>query len=257
MREPLPPASHSLLGTRVTPMTAPQFFALVREAVTARRRRVIANHNLHSVYLFHHDARMRAFYALADAVFIDGMSLVAWGALLGLPLRRDHRLTSVDWITPLLAEAAGRRWRVFYLGGRPGVAERGADALRARFPSLTIATAPGYFDATPGSADNRRLVAVVNAWQPDVLLVGMGMPRQEHWLLDHHAQLNATVLLPVGACFDYLAGTTPTPPRALSRWGLEWLFRLAHDPRRLWRRYLVEPWLLLGLMAADLRRQRG
>jgi len=246
-----------LLGVWVSALTVERFYALIRAAVTTRQRCIIGNHNVHSVALHHRHAAMRVFYALADAVFIDGMPLVAWGRLMGLPLRRANRFTSVDWLPPLLRTAAAEGWRVYYLGGTPEVAERGAQIVRERFAGLAFTARHGYFDADDAAA-NRAIVEAINAWGADVLLVGMGMPRQERWLAAHAAALRAPCMLPVGAALDYIAGALPTPPRTMSRLGLEWLARLVAEPRRLGHRYLVEPWGLLPFMLADVRaRVRG
>jgi N-acetylglucosaminyldiphosphoundecaprenol N-acetyl-beta-D-mannosaminyltransferase len=82
-------------------------------------------------------------------------------------------------------------------------------------------------------------------------MVGMGMPVQEHWILHNFFRLSPAVILAPGACFDYIAGVVPTPPRWMGQIGLEWLFRLASEPRRLWKRYLLEPWPVLGLVLKD------
>lgn len=105
--------------------------AIVTEAIESGRRVIVANHNLHSIYLYHHDSKMRAFYAAADHIHVDGMAVVALARLLGIALRREHRVTFVDWMGPLASVAADHGWRVFYLGSRPGVAERGAEAFVA------------------------------------------------------------------------------------------------------------------------------
>jgi N-acetylglucosaminyldiphosphoundecaprenol N-acetyl-beta-D-mannosaminyltransferase len=93
----------------------------------------------------------------------------------------------------------------------------------------------------------------INRIRPQLLLIGMGMPRQEHWVYDNLEHLAANAIVLSGACFDYIAGAIPTPPRWMGQIGLEWLYRLATEPRRLWRRYLLEPWALLPLGVQDLR----
>lgn len=243
--------SLKMLGITVNALSMPQLNALVTEAINLNKHWIIANHNLHSIYLYHHDSKMRDFYAKADYTHVDSMTLVLLGRFLGLPLKREHRVTYADWIEPLIAEAAYQGWRVFYLGSKPGVAEQGAKTFKDRFPNLQIATADGYFDPTLESSENRDRLAIINAYQPHILMVGMSMPRQEHWILDNLEHLFANVILPSGAAIDYVAGTVPTPPRWSGKWGLEWLFRLIAEPRRLWRRYLVEPCLLLKLLLSE------
>lgn len=239
--------SYQLLGLRVDAMTLPDLQAVAAEAIEDSRPCLIANHNLHSAYLYHHDPRMPEFYGKARYVQIDGMPLILIGKLRGYPLGAEHRLGAVDWIPQLTAEAARRGWRMFHLGSEPGVAERGADILRRRFPGLQIATAHGFFDADPGGEENRKLLERINAFGPNVLVVGMGMPRQEHWILDNIDRIEAEVILHAGAYMDFVAGVAPTPPRWMGPLSLEWLYRLYNEPRRLWRRYLLEPWFVLWL----------
>ncbi|MEL7354850.1 MAG: WecB/TagA/CpsF family glycosyltransferase, partial [Cyanobacteria bacterium J06560_5] len=199
---------------------------------------------------------MQEFYDRADYIHVDGMAMVLLGKLLGLPLERKHRVTYADWVYKIMEEAACNQWRVFYLGSRPGIAEKGAAVLRNRYPNLQIRTTHGYFDAAVNSSDNISVVNTINAYRPHILFVGMSMPRQEHWILDNVEQLKVNVLLPSGAAIDYVAGCVPTPPRWAGRWGLEWLFRLAAEPKRLWQRYLFEPWFLLKVFLISAVKRR-
>ncbi len=247
-----------LLGVGVHRLTWDRLKTAIAEAIENDQRWIVANHNLHSIYLYHHDPAMRAFYDRAELIHIDGMSVVWFGKLLGLPLRRSYRLTPLDWLRPLCAEAARRRWRIFYLGSRPGVAAKGAEILRGEFPGLPIETAQGYFDPRPGGAENRRVVETIDRFRPNLLLVGMGMPRQERWIRENAGRLDANAIFNVGALMDYIAGAAPTPPRWLGPLGLEWLFRLASRPAHLWKRYLVEPWFVCGLFLGErLGRRRA
>jgi N-acetylglucosaminyldiphosphoundecaprenol N-acetyl-beta-D-mannosaminyltransferase len=249
---------HDLLGLRVGEYDIERLNARVARAIANDERIVIANHNLHSLYLCRDDAKLRAFHAAADVTHADGMSLILLGRLLGLPLRRSHRVTYVDWIGPLMRAAADARWRIFAIGGAPGVFERAAERLRAQYPGVILEGTHGYFDHQAGSRESAAAVAQIAAFRPDILLVGMGMPRQEHWVHDHRSVLDANVILMAGAAMDYVAGVIPTPPRGAAGVGLEWLWRLVAEPRRLWRRYLVEPWFVAGMVWADrMARRRG
>jgi N-acetylglucosaminyldiphosphoundecaprenol N-acetyl-beta-D-mannosaminyltransferase len=157
-----------------------------------------------------------------------------------------------------MAEAVQRGWRVYSVGGKPGVFEAAAVRLRAEYPGLQLEGTHGYFDVAPGSADTKAVLARIAAYHPQVLIVGMGMPRQEHWVHDNRAALAASATLIAGAAMDYVAGVVPTPPRGAAAAGFEWLWRFAAEPRRLWRRYLIEPWYVMGLvLAAWVRRRLG
>lgn len=228
-----------------------------RRIAEGRRRLTVGNLNLHALYLARKVPRMAEFLRQATIVHIDGMGVVAAARFLGIPIRAKHRITYVDWAVPLARAATAGDWRVFFLGSRPGVGEKARETLAEQVPGFSMGVHHGYFDARAGSADAEAVLARINRFEPDLLLVGMGMPRQESWTLDHLGRLNAGVTLMAGACMDYVAGTARTPPRWLGPLGLEWAFRLLCDPRRLARRYLVEPWALApALLSEFLRRRR-
>jgi N-acetylglucosaminyldiphosphoundecaprenol N-acetyl-beta-D-mannosaminyltransferase len=239
---------YEILGVKVNLLSMVQLNSLIGEAVKSNCKWIIANHNLNSLYIFHHNPAMKDFYGKVDYVHIDGMALIFLGKLLNLPFKREHRVTYADWVWSLMAQAADDNWRILYLGSKPGVAERGAAILRNQYPGLKIATVHGYF--TPGS-QNQAVIDQINSYQPNILMVGMGMPRQEEWILANVDQIKANIVLPSGACIDYIAQEIATPPRWMGQVGLEWLYRLATEPKRLWRRYLVEPWFIAKLLIEE------
>jgi N-acetylglucosaminyldiphosphoundecaprenol N-acetyl-beta-D-mannosaminyltransferase len=242
----------TILGVQVDALSISQLNVIIKDAIDTNKRVIIANHNLHSIYLYHHDNKMRAYYAVADHIYVDGMAIVGLARLLGLPLRRNNRVTFVDWMAPFAAAAAEHGWRIFFLGSKPGVGERGAEVLRHSYPGLQIQTAHGFFNPDPYSQEDKAVVARILTWRPHILITGMGMPRQEHWIMDHLNNLSANIILNSGAALDYFAGAIPTPPRWAGRCGLEWFFRLIAEPRRLWSRYLVEPWFLAYKLIAEI-----
>ncbi|GAP09596.1 bacterial polymer biosynthesis proteins, WecB/TagA/CpsF family [Bellilinea caldifistulae] len=242
----------TLLGVKVDTLSIGELNHLVSGAINNGENILVANHNLHSIYLYHRDDKMKVFYQKADYIHIDGMPLVIWGRLLGHPLKPDQRVTYVDWIHPLMALAESKSFRVFYLGGKPGVAEQAVVILRSHYPNLQIQTHHGYFME---EEENKAVLNKIRDFQPNILMVGMGMPKQEHWVVDNLEKVSANVILTAGACFDYIAGVVPTPPRWMGRVGLEWLYRLLSEPRRLAKRYLVEPWALLPLAINDISKK--
>ncbi|MCM0592913.1 MAG: WecB/TagA/CpsF family glycosyltransferase [Gloeotrichia echinulata DEX184] len=243
---------YKFFGVELDALSIPELNSLIAESIEQDKKWIIANHNLHSLYIYHHNPKMQAFYAKADYVHIDGMPLVLLGKLLGFPLKREQRVTYADWVWPLMAEAAQKRWRVFYLGSKPGVAEKGARILQEKFAGLQIATAHGYINIEKSSQENLATLAAINAFQPHILMVGMGMPRQEYWILDNLDQIKTNSILTSGACIDYVAGAVPTPPRWMGKLGLEWFYRLVSEPTRLWKRYLLEPWFVAKLFLHEI-----
>jgi N-acetylglucosaminyldiphosphoundecaprenol N-acetyl-beta-D-mannosaminyltransferase len=256
-----PPRRVRLLGGEVDLITPSDVLRRVDAAASGGPPALIANHNAHSLFLIRRSPPLRAFFAEADLIQIDSAPLILWGRLLGLPLTRGMRSTYLDWRGDFWRLAEARRWRVFYLGGAPGVADAAAARLAARYPNLQIGCQHGFFDRSMAGTENRQVLAKLAAYEPQVLLVGMGMPLQELWVLENRAAIRAGAILTVGAAFDYEAGVQTAAPRWAGRLGVEWLARLIRQPRRLAGRYLLEPWLLIGPaigdVAAALARPKG
>lgn len=230
-----------------------EVFHFVTERLKANQRAIIANHNLHSLYLMRRVPELRAFFESADLIEVDSAPVIFWARLVGRRSRRFHRCTYLDWREEFWSAAVRNEWRVFFVGAAEGVAQTAVERLRAEWPGVQISHHHGYFDIDPNSDENAAVVAQINAYQPHILLVGMGMPKQEVWVRRNYDQLDPCVVFTVGAAFDYEAGVQTTPPRWMGQVGLEWLFRLLMDPRRMFKRYCIEPWCLLGPAAHDLR----
>jgi N-acetylglucosaminyldiphosphoundecaprenol N-acetyl-beta-D-mannosaminyltransferase len=164
--------------------------------------------------------------------------------------RIPERITYADWAWRLAAFAEAEGLSLFLLGARPGVAEKAAEKLLKRHPDLGISGVEhGYFDHEPGSRENEAVLLGVNAARPDILIVGLGMPLQERWLMENRHRIDAGVALTGGAVFDYVSGGLRRGPRLLTDNGFEWLARLLVEPRRLWRRYLIgNPLFLLRVL---------
>src|ERR1700756_4543098 len=141
MSKDISPCFH-FLGIKVNTLRIPELNSLVGRAASAGEKIVIAGHNLHSLYVFHHDDKMQLFHdRCVDYVHIDGMGIVLLGRILGYPLRRQDRVTYLDWIDPLLEEANSREWGVFYLGRRPSICGQLPVVLRNSWPGLQFRTA--------------------------------------------------------------------------------------------------------------------
>lgn len=247
-----------MAGFRLHPMTAAQVVAEVEGAVATSRRLVMANLNLHGMAKTYESAAMARLLAQPDCLtMIDGMPVLVLANLIaGARLTRDKRTTSLDFYDEMFRRGAARGWRFAYVGGTAGVLQAGLAVLRGRFPGLMIDGRDGYFDLAdmaPGSKQ-AGILDWLTGWSPDVVIVGMGMPRQEQWIERVQHLIDARVFLPTGAYLDYQVGVQHPPPRWLGRWGLEWAYRLARSPMRLGHRYLVEPFVLAYRMAVGRAR---
>jgi N-acetylglucosaminyldiphosphoundecaprenol N-acetyl-beta-D-mannosaminyltransferase len=247
--EGLRDARQAYFATRVTPRTFEQWLGdIARVVQNGQRRWLSGHHNLHSLYLLQHRGDVRRFYERCDDCYVDGTPVRLLLKGFGVPNNTAQRFSLMDHFMELLQYAQQQGWSVFYLGSRESVVDEGRALIARRFPQLRIQLQHGY------SPDSTELIRAINAWRPDVLLVGMGMPRQEQWLLEHLDQLDVAFATQAGATLDYYTGAQARPPLWVSRMGFAWAYRLAHDPARLWRRYLVEPWGLLPTTFYQLRR---
>lgn len=242
------------IGVKLTLLDWGALLRVVGEASTAGRKILVASGNVFSFNLAYEKAWFRDFLNRADIVRLEGEGL-RWGARI-LGYATPRRIVFADWVWDLAGMAAANGLSLFLLGSRPGVAEKAAARLRERYPSLRIVGIHhGYFDKTPGSAENEAVIAQINAARPNILFVGFGMPLQERWLMENWARLQVNVAFTCGALFDYVSGELRRAPRWMNDHGLEWLGRLIIEPRRLWRRYLIGNPLFLWRVLKRLRQQ--
>jgi N-acetylglucosaminyldiphosphoundecaprenol N-acetyl-beta-D-mannosaminyltransferase len=232
------PEPIDVMGIPVHPVGYQDLRRALSDWIDRRGHALVLNVNVHCMNLAWSRSWLRRLLREAELVFCDGAGVMLAARLLGG--RIPTRITYADWMYDLAALCAERGYSLYFLGGRPGVAERAAARLAEAAPGVDIVgMRDGYFDKTPGSAENEGVVAGINEVSPDVLVVGFGMPLQERWLAENWARLDARIALAGGAVFDYLAGDLRRAPEWMNRGGLEWLGRLAIEPRRLWRRYLI------------------
>jgi N-acetylglucosaminyldiphosphoundecaprenol N-acetyl-beta-D-mannosaminyltransferase len=197
--------------------------------------------------------RMPAFreaYAGVSLSLVDGQPLVWASRLVGSQL--PAKISGSDLLWPLFERAAARAYRVYLLGGQPGAAAAVAERVTRELGVTIVGHEAPRISADPGP-ENDAIFARIRSARPHVLLVALGAPKGELWIHRASPQLGSTVAFSIGAGIDFLAGVIPRAPRWTSRLGLEWLFRLAQEPRRLARRYLVEDPKFLGILYRTCR----
>lgn len=209
--------------------------------------------NAAGLCMMRRDPELRKACRRADLVVADGMSVVWTSRLAGIPL--PERVSGTDLMSSLLAAASERGLRVYFLGARREVVRELVRRCARDHPGLVVAGArDGYFAAS----EHERIVEHIRQTAPHILFVGMPSPFKETWSERHRAALDVPVVLGVGGSFDVLAGYIRRAPRRLQSMGLEWSWRLAMEPRRMWKRYLLTNseylWLAAG---AVLRRRAG
>ena len=238
-------------------LTFPAALEAIRALVRAGEGGSVFTPNVDHVVLADHDERFRRAYESATLSLVDGTPVLWASRLLGTPL--PEKVSGSDLLLPTLELAAREGWRVYLLGGTAASAARAVERLRERLPALDVVgtdSASIDMDAPPSSRAD--VLHRVRASRADLVVVALGSPKQELWIGENHEALRPSVLMGLGASVDFLAGTVRRAPGWMSRLGMEWLFRLVQEPRRMWRRYLLrDPYFLLVLLRTVGERVQG
>jgi N-acetylglucosaminyldiphosphoundecaprenol N-acetyl-beta-D-mannosaminyltransferase len=244
----------NILGVNVSAIDMQDCVNAIHAWIANRTQHYVCITGVHGVIESQSDAGLRAIHNAAGLVTPDGMPLVLMARWLGHANTR--RVYGPDLMRTLSALSPARGYRHFYYGGGDGVAERLKSALVRACPGLNVVgTITPPFRPLAREEDDAA-VAQINAACPDIVWVGLSTPKQERWMAAHVDRLNAPVIIGVGAAFDFLAGDKKQAPAWMQRNALEWLFRLATEPRRLWRRYLAIVPKFIVLAGAQLMRTR-
>jgi N-acetylglucosaminyldiphosphoundecaprenol N-acetyl-beta-D-mannosaminyltransferase len=211
--------------------------AEVERLVAERRGGSVFTPNVDHLVTAEDDEEFRLAYEAASLSLADGQPLIWASRLLGTPL--PEKVSGSDLVWPLMQRAARLGWRVYLLGGAPGVAAAAAGRLESELGVSVAGLDSPRIDVAPPDPQGVAAAERIRAARPDLLLVALGAPKQERWVHRNIERIRPAVALGVGAALDFLAGRVRRAPRWMSRAGLEWLHRLARDPRRLARRYLL------------------
>lgn len=251
---PLPLPRARIMGVNVSAITMADAVRTVEDWIARKAQNYVCITGVHGVIESQSDPALMAIHERAGMATPDGMPLVWMARKLGH--RQTERVYGPELMLRLSALSAEKGYRQFYFGGAPGLAERLRERLAERFPGLAVA---GTFSPPfrPASAEeDEEIVRMINAARPDIVWVGLSTPKQEYWMAGHLGRIDAPVMIGVGAAFDFLAGTKRQAPAWMQKRGLEWLFRLASEPRRLWRRYgRIVPHFMLGAGLQLLRQK--
>jgi N-acetylglucosaminyldiphosphoundecaprenol N-acetyl-beta-D-mannosaminyltransferase len=244
------PQCVTILGIQVSALCPDAAIAFIERWLSRREKTYVCVAGAHGLIESRRNPALRGILNEADMVTPDGMPLVFMAHRLGV--KSVARVYGPDLMRKLTEVSAQKGYKQFYYGGGPGLAERLAGVLRERYPGLAVA---GHY-APPFRAlseeEEEAEITLINAARPDIVWVGLSTPKQELWMASRRERLDAPVLIGVGAAFDFLAGTKLQAPGWMQRCSLEWLYRLASEPRRLWARYARIVPLFVMLAAAQL-----
>jgi len=211
---------------------------IIDHALSAKSPEYVVTPNAQHIVSLQQDRLFREIYSSAFLVVPDGVSLLWAAKFLGTPL--NNRVNGTDLFEKLCEIAAQHHLKIFLLGGRPGAADQASAVLQSRYPGLQIVGThcPPYgFETDQGNCD--RINAAIKAAEPDILFVGLGAPKQEKWVYLNYKELGIPVSLGIGVSFELVANMVKRAPIYMQKAGLEWVFRLVVEPRRLWQRYIL------------------
>lgn len=222
----------------VNTLSIEELIEYVNQSINHQNKTIISYVNVHAINLAQSNSSFLNFLRQSDIVYCDGFGVRIGAKILGLV--PPPRYTLPDFIDRLIAVCIKLNKGIYILGSKPGVAYKAAQNLVKNNPGLVICgTGHGYFDKSFDSLENKQVISNINRASPAILFVGFGMPTQELWIKENLSNLYPTIIFPVGAMIDYVAGEINRSPKWMTDHGFEWLGRLIIEPRRLWKRYLV------------------
>ena len=234
-----------VLGVGFDSLTIEEAVTRAKALMTERRAAYVVTPNPEIVMACRERLETMQAVNAADLVLPDGIGVIYGARILGTPLKT--KLPGIDFIQALMADMAKEGKSVFLLGAKPGVAEAAAEKLKAQYPGLAVVgTQDGYF------RDDAPVVEAVNAARPDLLLVCLGAPKQELWMQRNQSLLNVGLMAGLGGSLDVFAGNVRRAPKAFQRLGLEWLYRLMKEPKRIGRMMKL-PKFLFACIGKKLR----
>ena len=224
-----------VLGLNLHPVSVNEIHQFISEVIQHGEKALVLNLNINAVNLALKYEWFKQLINQSQLVFCDGDG-VRWGMrLLGESI--PPKVTYDRWILQLSDFCEKEQYRLFFLGGKPGIAALAAGKLKIKYPKLQIlGVLDGYFQKR--GLENKRIIAEINRQKPDILIVGFGMPLQEKWLSENWQKVDAHIFLTGGAVFDYVSGRAKRAPQWMIQANLEWLFRFIQEPRRLFSHYV-------------------
>ncbi len=235
------------LNIEIDNLTMNEALFFIVNAAKAKKNMFVITPNVHHVMMLQKDDEFQAIYSKADLVLPDGVPLILASYCLKTPLK--EKVSGSDLFPAVCGLAVRENISLFFLGGRSGAAERSAQVLRGRYPGLRIV---GVYSPPFGFENEReqnlRIIEMIRQANPDILFVGLGAPKQEKWIYKHRDEYRVPVSIGIGVSFEFISGMVKRAPVWMQKVGLEWLWRLIIEPKRLWKRYLIDDMQFLGLI---------
>lgn len=235
------------LNTEVDNLTMNEAVQKIEQLILSKKPSYVVTPNVDHIVKLETDKEFQQVYKEADLILTDGMPLIWISKLKNNPIK--EKVSGSDLFPEVCKLAANKGYKVFLLGAAEGVAVKAAENLKAKYKGLNIA---GTYSPSYGfekkEDEIQQIIKMINEVKPDVLAVGLGAPKQEKFLYNYRNQLNVPVALAIGASIDFEAGNIDRAPEWMQRSGLEWFYRLCKEPKRMFKRYLVDDMKIFRLV---------
>lgn len=236
--------------------TKTNLHAIICQTISTNGKEVVLHANARLIELANTSDKWLIDYldCYINYVFCDGAGIQLAAKITGQPI--PEKITYNTWFWEFSELCTKRQFSIFLLGAKPDVVQKAAANLQKHSPTLKLNYHHGYFNKKNGAAENEDVVERINAFKPNVLLVCFGMPEQERWIKDNFHRLQTNVLLTGGGALDYISGQVKTTPQIFKSMYLEWLYRVAQNPRRLFVRYLISNLVFGKIVLSEVFKKR-
>lgn len=240
----------NICGVSIHNVSMGEVLAKFAQLIEAKEPVSVVTPNVDHIVKLNHDPSFKDVYSRAALVLADGVPLLWAASFLGTPLK--EKISGSDLFPKLCEVAAQKGWRVFFMGGREGAAVKAAEVLKSSYPGLVVAgTYSPDFGFEKDAAHNDKIIRMIQEAKPDILFIGLGAPKQEKWADKYKDLYKVPVSVGIGVSFEFVAGMVKRAPKWMQDAGLEWFWRLIMEPRRLWRRYLVDDMKFFSMVFAQ------
>ncbi len=235
------------MNTQIDNITMEEAIDRIGELVVQRKPTFVVTPNVDHIVQIERDPEFKKVYEKADLILTDGQPLVWFSRLYRTKIK--EKISGSDLFPRLCEMAAQRNFTMFFLGAAEGVAAKAAKNLTRKYPGLQVVgtySPPRGFEQNP--VELKKAIDIVHAKQPDILIVGLGAPKQEKFMYYNKEKLGVPVSLGLGASLDFEAGNVKRAPKWMRNIGMEWLYRLAKEPKRMFKRYIIDDMLIFKLL---------
>lgn len=228
-----------LLNIEVDNVSMEEALEAIDEIILKKDKSYVVTPNVDHIVKLEYDEEFKKVYKNADLILADGMPLIWISKLMGTPLK--EKVSGSDVFPKICKMASEKGYKIYLLGAAEGVAQKAAENLKLKYNNLNVV---GCYSPKYGfendEAEINKIIKLVNKAKPDILVVGLGAPKQEKFIFNYKDKLNVPISLGLGASIDFEAGNIKRAPKWMQRLGLEWLYRLIKEPKRMYKRYLID-----------------